>query len=139
MGTVVLEQGSAFPKEENNDEQPINGYFPVLIQSRFGTHGNFELVTTYHGANMPEGALAHFRRNNDDPPAYPWSLPNVFGTNAGPPALVSPTLIESNFGSPGTLEVICLGVHRRPRRSSCTSGAIPVPRSCGTGPTRWYR
>jgi hypothetical protein len=89
--------------------QRINGYFPVLIQSRFGIRGNFELVTTYHAGNMPEGALAHFWRNNDEPPAFPWSLPDVFGTNAGPPALVSPTLIESNFGSPGTLEVICLG------------------------------
>jgi hypothetical protein len=40
-------------------------------------------------------------------PRYPWSLPTVFGTNAGPPALLSPTMIESNFGSPGNLEVIC--------------------------------
>src|SRR5438270_766100 len=87
--------------------QPINGFFPVLIQSRFGARGNFELVTTHSGAGAADGALAHFWRNNDDAPAYPWSLPTVFGTNAGPPALVSPTMIESNFGSPGTLEVIC--------------------------------
>ena len=70
--------------------QPIDGYSPVLIQSRFGTPGNFELVTTYHGADMPEGALAHFWRDNDEPSTFPWSLPTVFGTNAGPPALISP-------------------------------------------------
>jgi hypothetical protein len=27
--------------------QPINGLFPAMIQSPFGTQGNFELVTTY--------------------------------------------------------------------------------------------
>jgi hypothetical protein len=84
--------------------QPINGYFPVLIQSRFGTHGNFELVTTYHGANMPEGALAHFRRNNDDP-NHPWSEPPLVGGELGLIGWV--TMIQSNFGDPGNLEVIC--------------------------------
>jgi hypothetical protein len=95
--------------------QPIRGFFPVLIQSRFGMQGNFELVTTYHGAGMPEGALAHYWRNNDDP-SYPWSPPTIFGPNVGPPALVSPTMIESNFGSPGTLEVICLGAAQVPAK-----------------------
>ncbi|HWF27239.1 MAG TPA: hypothetical protein VG327_02470 [Mycobacterium sp.] len=96
--------------------QPINGLFPVLIQSRFGAQGNFELVTTHHDAGDAGGALAHFWRNNDDPPTYPWSLPTVFGTNVGPPALISPTMIESNFGTPGTLEVICLGAAQVPAK-----------------------
>jgi hypothetical protein len=96
--------------------QPINGLFPAMIQSRFGTQGNFELVTTYHPAGSPSGALAHYWRKNDDPPTYPWSLPTVFGTNVGPPALLSPTMIESNFGSPGNLEVICLGAAQVPAK-----------------------
>jgi hypothetical protein len=96
--------------------KPINGLFPAMIQSRFGTQGNFELVTTYHPAGSPSGALAHYWRKNDDPPTYPWSLPTVFGTNVGPPALLSPTMIESNFGSPGNLEVICLGAAQVPAK-----------------------
>src|SRR5574340_901063 len=86
--------------------QPINGLFPVLIQPRVGTQGNFELVATYHAAGMPSGALAHYWRDNDAAPDYPWSLPTLFGANVGPPALLSPTMIESNFGAPGNLEVI---------------------------------
>jgi len=96
--------------------QPINGLFPALIQGRFGTQGNFELVTTYRAGNMPSGALAHFWRNNDDPRAHSWSRPSIFGTEVGPPALLSPTMIESNFGSPGTLEVICLGAAQIPAK-----------------------
>jgi hypothetical protein len=85
--------------------QPITGGSPVLIQSRFGTQGNFELVTA-HG-----GGLAHFWRNNDDPPVDPWSLPTRFGGEGEPPGFLfgKPTMIESNFGSPGNLEVICVG------------------------------
>src|SRR5574337_7980 len=97
--------------------QPINGLFPVLIQSRFGTQGNFELVATYHAAGMPSGALAHYWRDNDAAPDYPWTLPTLFGANVGPPALLSPTMIESNFGAPGNLEVICLGVAQLPAKS----------------------
>jgi hypothetical protein len=58
---------------------------------------------------MPEGALAQFSHNDDEAPANTWSLPTVFGANAGSPVLVSPTLIDSDFGLFGTLELICLG------------------------------
>src|SRR5947209_15685926 len=34
--------------------RPINGFFPVLIQSRFGARGNFELVTTHSGAGTAD-------------------------------------------------------------------------------------
>ena len=44
---------------------------PVLIQSRFATQGNFELVTPVFG-----GGLAHLWRNNDDL-HYPWSEPTL--------------------------------------------------------------
>jgi hypothetical protein len=71
---------------------------PVLIQSRFGTKGNFELVVPSAG-----GGLMHFWRNNDDP-TLPWSGPTLFGASLGQVDGVS--MIESNFGSPGNLEVI---------------------------------
>jgi hypothetical protein len=71
---------------------------PVLIQSRFGTKGNFELV-------VPSAAsgLLHFFRNNDVG-SLPWSGPTAFGGSLGHVDAVS--MIESNFGSPGNLEVI---------------------------------
>ena len=76
---------------------PLRGN-PVLIQSRFGTQGNFELVVP-----QANGGLAFYWRNNDDP-ALPWNGPFPFGQNAGQVDAVS--LIQSNFDSPGNLEVI---------------------------------
>ena len=72
---------------------------PVLIQSRFGVKGNFELVVP--AAN---GGLAHFWRNNDNP-LMPWSGPTRFGQSLG--QVTGVTMIQSNYGSPGNLEVIC--------------------------------
>jgi hypothetical protein len=71
--------------------------FPALIQSRFGIQGNFELVVNNAG-----GGLVHFWRNNDDP-TFPWSGPTPFGM---PLTFGVPSLIQSNFGSPGNLEVV---------------------------------
>jgi len=71
---------------------------PVLIQSRFGTKGNFELVVP-----SATGGLLHFWRNNDAA-SLPWSAPTAFGGSAGLVSAVS--MIESNFGSPGNLEVV---------------------------------
>ena len=88
--------------------QPIIGSSPVLIQSRFGTQGNFELLSTYQPPGLLGSGFAHYWRNNDDPPTYPWSLPTAFGAGEGPPFFLAPTMIESNFGSPGNLEVICV-------------------------------
>ena len=71
---------------------------PVLIQGRFGTKGNFELVVPHAG-----GGLAHYWRNNDNP-SLPWNGPTLFGGAAG--AVSAVTMIESNFDSPGNLEVV---------------------------------
>jgi hypothetical protein len=46
---------------------------PALIQSSFGTSGNYEVV-----APLFDGGLAHHWRNNDLP-NVPWSDPAVFG------------------------------------------------------------
>jgi hypothetical protein len=72
---------------------------PALIQSRFGTKGNFELLT-------PEAAagLFHTWRNNDNP-FMPWSGATRFGHGLGNVSGV--TMIQSNYGSPGNLEAVC--------------------------------
>jgi hypothetical protein len=69
-----------------------------LIQSRFGTKGNFEMAVP-----LAAGGLAHFWRNNDSS-AMPWSAPIPFGASVG--HVTACSLIESNFGSPGNLEVL---------------------------------
>ncbi|MEV0372461.1 galactose oxidase early set domain-containing protein [Streptomyces sp. NPDC050636] len=71
---------------------------PVLIQSKFGDKGNFELVTPVAG-----GGLRHFVRDNDNP-AMPWDGPFPVGTGLGTVDAV--TMIQSNFGDPGNLEVV---------------------------------
>ncbi len=71
---------------------------PALIQGRFGRQGNFEVVVP-----LASGGLALYFRDNDDP-NLPWKGPFPFGQSVGPVAAVS--LIQSNFGSPGNLEVV---------------------------------
>src|SRR5262249_3896008 len=71
---------------------------PVLIQSRFGSRGNFELVTP-----LSAGGGAHVWRNNDDP-ALPWVNDASFGQCLGNVEAI--TMIQSNFGAPGNLEVV---------------------------------
>jgi hypothetical protein len=82
------------------NRQPVSGVAgtPVLIQSKFGQLGNFELIVP-----LSAGGLAHFFRDNGDP-ALPWKAAPVFGQGSG--VMDAITLIESNFGTPGNLEVI---------------------------------
>ncbi len=70
-----------------------------MVQSSFGVKGNFELVVPHSTAG-----IIHCVRNNDDSPNFPWKEAEVFGTRVGKVAAVS--LIQSNFGLPGHLEVI---------------------------------
>jgi hypothetical protein len=70
-----------------------------LIQSRHGQQGDFELVVPLsHG----EG-LVHYTRDNDQA-AMPWSGPNCFGNGL----LDGVSLIQSNFGAAGNLEVVAV-------------------------------
>jgi hypothetical protein len=71
---------------------------PALIQGRFGTRGNFELVVP-----LVSGGIGHYWRDNDAP-GLPWSTQTVFGATAG--QINGVALIESTFGTPGNLEVI---------------------------------
>jgi hypothetical protein len=68
-----------------------------MIQSSFGNKGNFELVTP-----LASGGLAYFWRDNDDEHLQ-WYGPFMFGMNTGQVEGVS--LIQSNFGEPGHLEL----------------------------------
>jgi len=71
---------------------------PVLVQGRFGRQGNFELLAAALGTG-----LNHFWRSNDNP-FLPWSAAIPFGQSFGQVDAV--TMIQSNFGSPGNLEVV---------------------------------
>lgn len=77
---------------------------PSMIQGRFGTRGNFELVTP-----LAAGGLAHYSRDNDDP-QLSWSGPAIFAQDLG--IVDAAALIQSDFsssgGGPGNLEVIAL-------------------------------
>lgn len=71
---------------------------PALIQSKFGTTGNFELVVP-----LVSGGLVHLWRDNDDPET-PWYGPTMFATELG--QIEGVALMQSNFGDPGNLEVV---------------------------------
>ncbi len=71
---------------------------PVLIQSRFGQTGNFELAYP-----LVAGGIGIKWRNNDVP-ARPWSATTSFGQTLG--RVDSLSMIQSNFGTPGNLEVV---------------------------------
>jgi hypothetical protein len=75
---------------------PFSGN-PSLIQSNFGTKGNFELVVP-----LISGGLSHYWRNNDDS-ELPWYGPIRFGDDLGKYDAVS--IIQSNFGNLGNLEL----------------------------------
>jgi hypothetical protein len=68
---------------------------PTLIQSSFGTKGDFEVVVARAG-----GGLSHYSRDNDAA-GYPWRGPTNFGSGH----VEGVSLIQSNYG-PGNLEVI---------------------------------
>jgi len=71
---------------------------PVLVQSKFGNKGNFELIVP-----RADSGFDHYFRNNDDP-ALPWIKALSVGVGQGHINAIS--FIQSNFGNPGNLEVI---------------------------------
>ncbi len=60
----------------------------TLLQSRYGTKGNFELVAT-----LEDGSMQHFFRENDS--GGPWNEGVVFGANIASGAV----MIEGPYGS----------------------------------------
>lgn len=70
---------------------------PVLVQSKYGRRGNFELIVPLEG-----GGLGHYWRNNDDP-SFPWHGPRVFGTAAG--SVDAVTFIQGTLGE-GNFELV---------------------------------
>jgi len=70
---------------------------PVLLQSKFGTKGNFELIVP-----LAAGGFAEFWRDNDNA-SLPWHGPAVIEAGSHFDAL---SFIQSNFGTPGNLEVV---------------------------------
>jgi hypothetical protein len=83
-----------------NGPTPIvaNGISPVLIESRFGAIGNFELLAI-EPSFSPNRGIAHYWRNNDDS-ILPWSESTVFGRDpARQTPIESLTFIQSNLTS----------------------------------------
>jgi len=70
---------------------------PVLVQSKFGSNGNFELVTP-----MENGGIGHYWRDNDSVDLE-WHGPSRILSNY---RFDSISMIESNFGSVGNFELI---------------------------------
>jgi hypothetical protein len=70
---------------------------PSIVQSRYGSRGNFELVVP-----SASGGLDFYWRDNDAA-GLPWSGPHRLGHHLGHTDGVS--LIQSNFGHPGNLEL----------------------------------
>jgi hypothetical protein len=69
---------------------------PVLVQSRFGNKGNFELVIPHGSAGLT------FMWRNNDVGGFPWSAPFTFAQNVG--RVDAMTMIQSNFAN--NLELI---------------------------------
>lgn len=68
---------------------------PALIQSTYGTQGNFELL-------FREGSrLRHYWRGNDTN-GLPWKQGVLFGSKVGS----APAMIQSTFGNVGNFEVV---------------------------------
>ncbi|MGA9098865.1 MAG: hypothetical protein WB392_08045 [Methanotrichaceae archaeon] len=80
-----------------NSFVPIFSGNPAMIQSNFGYRGNFEIVIP-----RVDGGFSYYQRDNDDP-ALPWQRLD-FATDAG--SFDAVTLIQSNFGDPGNLEMV---------------------------------
>ncbi len=80
---------------------PTGGF---LIQSRAGSNGNFEVVIPW-----PGGGLAHFWRDNDQEPRFPWHGPTVFGEGRYRGATVAEGFNKA-FKDPGfgNLEVLAV-------------------------------
>ncbi len=77
---------------------PVFSGNPAMIQSKSGGRGNFELVVP-----KADGGFSYFIRNNDRPDLK-WLGPFDFGADAG--IFDAVTLIQSNFGEPGNLEMV---------------------------------
>lgn len=77
---------------------PVFSGNPAMIQSRSGIRGNFDLVVP-----KASGGFSYFMRNNDREDLK-WLGPFDFGTDAG--IFDAITLIQSNFGEPGNLEMV---------------------------------
>ena len=77
---------------------PIFSGGPSMIWSDSGCRGNFDLVVP-----LAKGGFSYYWRNNDDP-SLPWYGPLNFAENAG--IFEAVTLIQSNFGDPGNLEIV---------------------------------
>ncbi|HEV2070756.1 MAG TPA: galactose oxidase-like domain-containing protein [Acidimicrobiales bacterium] len=93
---TINDQGVPSPGRFIRLAPPARGS-SALVQSNFGTPGNFELV-----APRPRGGLNFYWRNNDAP-GFPWSAPTAVVPGSSSVDSV-PSMLQGNFG--GNLEVV---------------------------------
>jgi hypothetical protein len=107
---------NAFATDDSSDWAPAEcfaghlGSSAALIQSNFGSQGNFEVIVER------DGKLCHYWRDNDDggsQPVFEWHETECFASNAGS----APSLIQSTFGRQGNFEVAAYPF--RSGRSTC--------------------
>jgi hypothetical protein len=70
---------------------------PGFIQSNYTAPGNFEVVVAVRGR------LTHWRRQNGPP--WAWTEQASFGWDV---QYSGPSLVQSHFGTPGNLDVVCV-------------------------------
>lgn len=99
--SVTLELKATEIQEEIVLRGPVQGS-PGFIQSTYGNKGNFEVVVP-----LAAEGLARYWRNNDDE-MLPWYGPITFGAECG--IFRGASLIQSNFGEMGNLELSALDV-----------------------------
>jgi len=105
---VVVREGNQLAHYwRNNDDRAVLPWYrsvvfgsnvasrPAIIQSNYGSMGNFELVV------REDKKLRHYWRSNDAS-GYPWKKGKLFGSNVSS----APAMIQSNFGSLGNFEVV---------------------------------
>ncbi len=107
-GDVVLDSDQEMWYEIHpRDETDISRTAPTvltthsgaLVQNTDGSHDNYEFV-----APAPGGGFSHYWRNNDTTSSTAWTRSATVGQEIG--QVDSVGMIQSNFGSPGNLEVV---------------------------------
>jgi hypothetical protein len=77
---------------------------PSMIWSTYGSRGNFEVV-----APLANGGAARYWRDNDNED-LPWNGPEVFGQERESGIICAVSLVQSDFGEQGNLELAAVDI-----------------------------
>ena len=95
--TFEIERPASEEREFRSGSGPLGRL--SLLQSSFGTAGNFEVI----GTRLADGyGLQHYYRDNDHP-TNPWVVGQTFATGYG---FTGVSLVQSEYGLKGNFEVL---------------------------------